>query len=220
MKQIFLFTSCIFFLMGCGDADKGKKTTAATTDGNKTTEVKNNSKMPEPKMDSATMMANWEAYRKPGPMHEMMKSWNGNWKQETTTWDYPGAEPRTSKGKCMNEMILGGRYQRSTSTGEMMGMPFQGISMTCFDNDKQTFKTTWIDDVGTGMVVMEGPWDEMSKSMSLAGSMVDPSSADEKEIAVRQLYKVEDEKHHTMQMFVPGKDSKEFMMMEMKFTKM
>ena len=62
MKQIFLFTSCIFFLMGCGDADKGKKTIADTTDGNKTTEVKNNSKMPEPKMDSATMMVNWEAY--------------------------------------------------------------------------------------------------------------------------------------------------------------
>ena len=37
MKQIFLFTLWIFFLMGCGDADKGKKTAAATTDGNKTT---------------------------------------------------------------------------------------------------------------------------------------------------------------------------------------
>ena len=79
--------------MGCGDADKGKKTTAAKTDDNKTHEVKNNSKMPEPKMDSAMMMANREAYRKPGPMHEMMKSWNGNRKQETTTWNYPGAEP-------------------------------------------------------------------------------------------------------------------------------
>ena len=48
--------------MGCGDADKGKKTIAAKTDGNKITQVKNNSKMPEPKMDSATMMVNWEAY--------------------------------------------------------------------------------------------------------------------------------------------------------------
>ena len=81
MKQIFLFTSCIFFLIGCGDADSGKKKTAATINSNRTTGVKNNSKMPELKMDSATMMANWEAYRKPDPMHEMMKSWNGNWKQ-------------------------------------------------------------------------------------------------------------------------------------------
>jgi hypothetical protein len=220
MTQNSLFALCVVFLVSCADADKSKTTTVATVDSNTTVDSKENATMAEPLMDSATMMANWTAYMKPGPMHEMMKSWNGNWAQETTTWDYPGAEPRISKGKCVNEMILGGRYQRSTNTGQMMGMPFQGISTTSYDNGKKTFKSTWIDNVGTGMAVMEGPWDEMSKSMSLAGTMVDPSSADGKEMAIRQLYKVEDEKHHTMQMFMPGTDGKEFMMMEIKFIKM
>lgn len=171
-------------------------------------------------MDSATMMANWAAYMKPSEMHEMLKSWNGTWKQESTTWEYPGATPQTSKGTMVNEMILGGRYQRSTSSGNMMGMPYQGISTTAYDNAKKTFKMSWIDNVGTGMAILEGPWDVASNSMSLAGTMVDPSSADGKEHPVRELYKIEDDKHHTMQMFMPGTDGKEFMMMEIKFTKM
>ncbi len=220
MKKLLLPIICISFLSSCGDDKTEKKTIIVKIDSTVVVKTDANKKTKEPPMDSARMMANWAAYMKPSEMHEMLKSWNGTWKQESTTWEYPGAAPQTSKGTMVNEMILGGRYQRSTSTGNMMGVPYQGISTTAYDNAKKTFKMSWIDNVETGMAILEGPWDIASNSMSLAGTMVDPSSADGKEHPVRELYKVEDDKHHTMQMFMPGTDGKEFMMMEIKFTKM
>jgi hypothetical protein len=35
-------------------------------------------------------------------------------------------------------------------------MPFEGISTLGYDNAKKTFFSTWIDNMGTGMMVMEG----------------------------------------------------------------
>ncbi len=224
MTKNLIATVLILCLMSCADANKKQTVKSGDADTSKKIETSKNSRESTskavPVLDSATMMANWQAYMTPGEMHEMLKSWNGNWKQETSTWEYPGAAPQLSKGTSVNEMILGGRYQKSTSTGTMMGKPFQGISTTSYDNAKKSFKMMWIDNVGTGMAIMEGPWDMMSKSMSLAGTMVDPSSSDGREMPIRQVYKVEDDKHHVMQMFMAGEDGKEFMMMEMKLTKM
>lgn len=215
MRQIIAFTlfACIT-LMGC---DNQTKTETTVTDTDSTAMADGSNGINEAAPDSATMMANWMAYMQPTAPHEMMKSWDGTWDEEVTMWHVPGAPPEVSKATCENKMMYGGRYQESTTKGTMMGQPFEGMSVTAYDNAKKIFINTWVDNMGTGMMVLEGPWDEATKTMTLTGNVVDPSSGTGKEMKVRQLYKVIDDNNHLMEMYCPGPDGKEYKMMEVKF---
>ncbi len=66
---------------------------------------------------------------------------------------------------------------------------------------------------------LEGPWDEASKSINFSGRCVDPSRGDGSEMAVRETFKIVDDKNHVMEMYGPGPDGKEFKMMEIKYTR-
>jgi Protein of unknown function (DUF1579) len=46
-------------------------------------------------------------------------------------------------------MILGGRYQQSTTKGSFNNMPFEGISLLGYDNAKKVFMNSWVDNMGT-----------------------------------------------------------------------
>jgi hypothetical protein len=168
-------------------------------------------------MDSAAMMKAWQDYATPGQPHQMLAASDGKWKTESTMWMEPGKPPTTGTGEAVNKMIMGGRYQRMTYRGDMMGMPFEGEGITGYDNSKKVFVNTWIDNMGTGVMQMEGPWDEATKSMTLTGSCKDPITG--KQTTMREVYKIIDDKHHQMEMFstVDGKETKT---MEMKMTKM
>lgn len=218
MKKL-IATACIISLtaMSCS-SNETKKDDAPVADSTTATSTKP-AETPAPVLDSATMMKNWMDYSTPGDMHKMLASWDGAWDAETTTWHAPGAPPMMSKGKSVNKMIMGGRYQESVHSGDMMGMPFEGKSMMGYDNAKKKFISTWIDNVGTGLMTMEGSWDAGSKTLSTAGKCVDPSAGTGREMDVRQVLKVVDDKTHIFEMYGPGPDGKEFKMMEMKMTK-
>jgi hypothetical protein len=76
----------------------------------------------------------WMEYMTPGDMHKMLAGSNGSWKTKIHMWMAPGTEPMVSEGTSVNEMILGGRYQRSTHSGDFMGMPMEGMNILGFDN--------------------------------------------------------------------------------------
>lgn len=156
------------------------------------------------------------AYSTPGETHKMLSKCAGTWAATVTMWTQPGAPPMTSTAQANNEMILGGRYLRSTNTGSFNGMPFEGIGITGYDNAKKVFINTWIDNFGTGIMTMTGTWDEASKSIRFNGSMVDPMSG--KDIPVRQIVKMVDDNTQVMEMYstVEGKDFKN---MEIKFSR-
>lgn len=212
MKKTFsgivLFT---FLVISCSEAPiKEEETTTATPEV-----AKEVVKMP----DSATMMKNWETYMTPGPIHAMMASWDGTWLGESSMWEGPD-KPRVNYSlTTVNKMIMGGRYQEATNTGEMMGMPFEGHSLSGYDNHKKVFKSTWIDNFGTGIMVLEGPWDEATKTMNLTGTMVDPGMGVADETPIRQVFKIVDADHQEMQMFSTFPGMGEVMMMEIKWTR-
>lgn len=158
----------------------------------------------------------WMEYMTPGPMHEMMAKSNGDWHEEITTWMQPGTPPVKSTSTCHNEMILGGRYQQSTHKGDFSGMPFEGMSIVAYDNALKMYISTWIDNMGTGIMVMKGTYDEKNKILSSTGTMVDPVSG--KEISVRETLKFVDDNTQIMEMF-DSKTGKEYKTMEIKFTR-
>ena len=160
----------------------------------------------------------WMAYMTPGDIHKMLAKFDGQWKESVTLWMAPNQPPVTSTATCTNTMIMGGRYQQSISKGDMMGMPFEGMSLLGYDNAEKTFIYTWIDNMGTGTMVMKGIWDGANKSINLSGSVVDPISG--KEMPVREVFTVTDDNNQFLQMFAAGPDGKEFKNMEIKFTRM
>lgn len=56
-------------------------------------------------------------------------------------------------------MIMNGLYQRSSHTSNMMGRPFKDESITVYDTIKKKFLCTWIDNIGSGISMMEGTYD-------------------------------------------------------------
>ena len=167
--------------------------------------------------DSATMMKNWQAYMAPGDMHKMMASWDGNWSCTVSTWMQPGVPPIASTATAVNKMVLGGRYQASAFTGTFNGMPFEGMGTLAYDNAKKLFISTWMDNMGTGVMKMEGPWDPATKTMDLKGSMIDPSTG--KEVTAHQMFTEKDANTQVMVIFAPGPGGKEYKSMEILFTR-
>lgn len=207
-------------LMLCSCNNVEKKSTAISlepkADSNTVASAETTPEMP---MDSATSAKNWADYMTPSKLHKMMASWDGKWNGTVTMWQSPGATPTISQGTATNSMIMGGRYQQVVFTGNMMGQPFEGRSLLAYDNAKKIFTSTWIDNMGTGIMVIEGPWDESSKSMTLKGMTVDPAAGTGKEMAVKEIFTIKDDKNQLMEMYGNGPDGKEFKMMEIKYSR-
>ncbi|MCO4291822.1 DUF1579 domain-containing protein [Solitalea sp. MAHUQ-68] len=163
--------------------------------------------------DDASMKA-WQAYMTPGEVHKMLAKDDGQWTYEMTAWMAPDAPPSKSTGTCVNKMILGGRYQQSTYKGTFMGQPFEGIATTAYDNGKKTFYSTWIDNMGTGIMWQEGQWDDASKTLTMMGKSYDPMKG--KDCQSKSVMKWPDVNTQVMEMYMVMDDGKEFKTMELK----
>ena len=166
---------------------------------------------------SEAEMAVWMKYMTPGDMHKLLASQNGDWNVDLTFWTKADVPPTKSKATCKNTMIFGDRYQESIHTGEIMGMPFEGKSLCGYDNAKKTFQSTWIDNMGSGIMYLEGKYDLKSKTINFSGYTVDPATG--KSVGVREVFKFIDEKNQLLQMYMTTDDGGEFKNMEIKFTK-
>lgn len=162
-------------------------------------------------------MQKWMEYMTPGDMHKMLAKGVGNWKAKSTFWMSPGGEPTNSEATSTSEMIMGGRYLMSKMKGNMMGMPFEGMAIEGYDNAAKLFISTWIDNMGTGIMFMTGKWDETAKQISYTGKMMDPISANW--VDVRQVVTYVSDTQVKMEMYGPGPDGKEYKTMDLNFTK-
>lgn len=216
MKTSFVTASllAVLVLSGCGDkkpADKasdGKKDSSATAA---------KEEMPAAPVDSAAMAKAWADYATPGDMHKWMADNSGKWSGEIKMWQDPAAPPTVTKGDAEFKMILDGRYQEGIHKSNFNGMPFEGRSTMAYDNAKKVFLSSWIDNMGTGIMLMEGKWDEATKTLTSEGKQVDPVTG--KDMSIREVCKFPDAKTQTMEMYCTGPDGKEMKTMEMTMTK-
>jgi hypothetical protein len=158
----------------------------------------------------------WMDFMTPGEQHTTLAKENGKWNEEITFYMTPDAPPTTYKSVCVNEMILGGRYQKSTHTGEMMGMPFEGNGIIGYDKGRKMWFSTWIDNMGTGIMYSEGNYDKAKNILEFKGTSTDPSTG--KAVSFRQTFKAIDSDHQEMEMFMMN-NGKEFKSMVIKFTR-
>jgi hypothetical protein len=168
-------------------------------------------------MDSAAMMKTWQSFMTPGDMQKMLAKSNGDWNEEVTTWMEPGKPPMKSMATCTNKMVLNGLYQESVHKGNMMGMEFEGHGTVGYDNARKVFVSSWIDNMGSGIMYTEGAWDNASNSLIMKGKATDAMTG--KAMDIKEVMKFVDDNTQTMEMYVPGPDGKEMKTMEIKLTR-
>lgn len=168
--------------------------------------------IPETTPDSATVAKAWIDYATPSKAHEMLAKDTGTWDAEMTFWIPENPEPQKATSVATYKMILNGKYQEGVFKGDMWGMPFEGRGTTAYDNASKQFITTWIDNMGTGILVSRGQYDETSKTITFSGAMVDPVTGKEKK--VKEIITYIDDNTQKMEMFDIDANGKEFKNME------
>ena len=214
MKRTTLtLCAAALLLFACNNEKKADEVKTQTPSSETKMDDKETMAMP----DSATMMKNWQDYMTPGDVHKMMAKWDGTWNGEVTMWMYPGAPEQKSTSTTVNKMIMNGLYQQNVHTGTMMGMPFNGIGTLAYDIHKKEFMSTWIDNMGSGIMMLKGTWDDATKTITFKGKTTDPGT--KSDMDVKETFTVIDDNTQEMKMFMPMPDGKEFQTMNIKFSR-
>lgn len=209
---ICLFAS-LLVIAACNDTATETSADAAKTDSPAAAAA---TPPPPPQLDSATKANNWKDYTTVGDVHKMMASWDGTWNAEMTMTT-PDGQSHKAQGKQVNKTIMNGLYQISTYTSNLMGMPFEGRGTFGYDNHKKVFVSSWIDNMASGIMNGEGPWDAATKTITIKGKMMDGETKQEKDY--RQTMKIVDDNTHILEMYGAGPDGQEVKFFDIKYTR-
>lgn len=212
MKKLLILPVAALLAVGCQNAGQETTTTVKTDSVQKTEAPAATGAKP----DSAAMMKNWTDFMTPGPMQALLGRFAGKWEVENRLGN-DTAHMTVIKGSGEIRMIMGGRYQQSNFKGDFNGMPFEGLEYMAYDNGKKVFVNTWIDNMGTGVMILEGTYDSTAKTLTLTGKTTDPST--NKEMNEKIVKHFVDDKHIVTEMFSIGADGKETKSMDMRMTR-
>jgi hypothetical protein len=138
--------------------------------------------------------------------HKLLDEFAGSW-TTTVKMMEPGEAPTTSTGSVTFKSIMNGRYligdhsgsmKMPDANGKMKDSAFKGMSIDGYDNVKQKFISAWMDNMGTGIMTLEGTYDPSSKTLTYTSEMeMTPGM----KIPVRSVIKVTDKNHRTFEWY-------------------
>jgi hypothetical protein len=163
--------------------------------------------------------AEMEAFMKagtPGAPHKAMAATAGSYEVKAKSWDAPGAPAREETGTATRTMVLEGRVLVEEFRGSMMGMPFTGHGMRGYDNVTDKYWATWMDSMSTGLMVSQGTCDAKN-ACTFTGSWNDPIKKGP--VTSRMTSRWTSPTTEVFEMYGPGRDGKEFKMMELTYTR-
>lgn len=163
--------------------------------------------------------AEMEAYMKagtPGAPHKALADTAGTYDVKVKSWQAPGGPAMEETGTVTRSMVLDGRVLVEEFKGSMMGMPFTGHGMRGYDNVTGKHWSTWMDSMSTGMMMSEGTCDAKNVC-TFTGTWNDPIKKGP--VTSRMTSRWTSPTTEVFEMHGPGKDGKEFKMMEMTYTK-
>lgn len=101
-------------------------------------------------------MAEMMRLAQPGPEHEELARYAGEWDVTMSLAMMPGAAPMQAQAKAVAASILGKRFLEIDTEGSMMGMPVQSKSLLGFDRRHGRWTTVGFDTMGTYWVSGQG----------------------------------------------------------------
>src|SRR3982074_1169909 len=176
--------------------------------------------------DMQKMMQQMMELSKPGENHKLLASLNGTWSYTVKMWmnPDPNAKPDESKGTAVRKSILDGRFFVMDVTGkmEMLGpdgkkkeMTFKGMGLEGYDNVKKKFVGTWVDNMGTGIMLSEGTYDPATKTFTYTGEVEAIPGMKQK---IREVMKLTDKDHMSFEWY-EDHGGKEVKTREINYTK-
>jgi hypothetical protein len=168
------------------------------------------------KPSDGDMMAMMMEMAKPREPHKQMQGLVGTWSYTSKWWMSPDAPPNESSGTMVTRSIMDGRYLISEHTGKfqmpgpdgkMIVSEFKGMAVEGYDNAKKKFVASWIDNMGTGIMNLEGTYDPAKKALTYYAEY---EALPGMKTKLREVITKTDENHRTMEFFEDrgGKDVK------------
>lgn len=148
--------------------------------------------------DKQELMRKAEVAGRPGPQHKHLDHYIGQWRCDVKCFMDPNGQPEQSQGSAKIEWIMDGRFIREKFEGQFMGKPFHGRSILGFNNVKQVYQSTWIDDMNTAMFTSEGRGDE--KNITLEGLSSCPATG-RADVPMKVVLRILGPDKHTFEMF-------------------
>jgi hypothetical protein len=136
---------------------------------------------------------------KPTPEHKRLALDVGVWDATLKFWPPGTTEPVSSKG-VETDRMLGDLWVLSDYKGEFAGAPFEGRGQTGYDPKKGKYVGTWVDTMSLSVTVMEGTFDEATKTMTMSSDEADPGSGKPMKARYVTQYKDQNTKVFTMSM--------------------
>ncbi len=161
------------------------------------------------------MMKKFMQFSTPGEGHKVLAPMAGKWKYTSKWWETAEAKPQESAGTSTMKMILGGRFLQHETKGKAMGMPFEGLGLTGYNNIKKKYETIWLDSMSTGMMRGEGSYNAETKTLTDKGQFSCPMKEGDQDY--RSEWKMIDKDNSVFTLYGPDESGDEFKMMEMTF---
>ena len=149
--------------------------------------------------DQKAMMEKMTKAATPGAPHAMLAKMAGEWTATVKFQMDPSQPWQEATGTSVVTVLMDGRYIQESNTSVMMGMPFSGMGVTGYDNVLGKYVSTWIDNMGTGIMTSTGTADAAGKVITWSGVMSDPITG--KATKARMVTTVMDDNHHTFEMY-------------------
>jgi hypothetical protein len=159
--------------------------------------------------NEAEMMKQMMELAKLNENHKLLTDSLGTWSYTVKMWmnGDPTSKPDTSKGTATRKAIMDGRFVVMDVTGKMdmpgpdgktKSMTFKGHGLEGYDNVKKKFVGTWMDSMGTGIMMSEGDYDPATKTFTYKSEMEPVPGM---KTAVREVLKIADKDHMTFEWY-------------------
>jgi len=176
--------------------------------------------------DMQKMMTQMMELAKPGENHKLLADLAGTWTYNIKMWmnPDPNAKPEEYKGTAVRKPMMDGRYFVMDVTGKMQmpqpngkkkEMTFKGMGIEGYDNVKKKFVSSWIDNMGTGIMTSEGDYDPATKTFTYTGEYEAIPGMKQK---IREVIKIVDKDHHIFEWY-EDRGGQEAKTMEIAYTR-
>lgn len=177
-------------------------------------------------MEDPAMMAKMMELAKLNENHKLLASLDGTWSYTVKMWmsGDPTGKPDVSKGTATRKSVMGGRFtimdvkgtmEMPGADGKMTQFEFMGRGTDGYDNVQKKFISTWFDNMGTGIMMSEGTYDEATKTFTYTGEY-EPMPGMKQQ--ARQTLELNDKDHMTMEWY-ENRSGKEVKTMEIDYTR-
>jgi len=158
--------------------------------------------------------------------HKLLTDSVGNWSYTVKMWmnGDPSSKPDISKGTATRKAIMDGRFVVMDVTGKMdmpgpdgkmKSMTFKGHGLEGYDNVKKKFVGTWMDNMGTGIMMSQGDYDPSTKTFTY-NSEVEMMPG--MKTPIREVLKINDKDHMTFEWY-ENRGGQDVKTMEINYTR-